>query len=145
MPVTVILTLIASLLIALGLTPLLASRLGSSVNSTPYFQRKMQNFADGFYRKVLDKALARPKLIVAISVASLVMALALFPIIGVSLFPKAEKPMIFVNIEMPEGTSFNKTDIMTKKVEAMVRKYDIVKDISANIGRDNPRVYYNIF
>ena len=144
MPVTVILTLVASLLIALGLTPLLASRLGSNVNSAPYLQRKMQAFADGFYRNVLNKALAKPKQVIAISVVVLLMALALFPIIGVSLFPKAEKPMVFVNIEMPEGTSFNQTDLMTRKVEAMVRKHAIVKDIAANIGRDNPRVYYNI-
>lgn len=144
MPVTVVLTLVASLFIALGLTPLLASRLGTSVNSTPYLQRKMQQFADGSYSNILNKALAKPKEVIVISVVILLMALALFPIIGVSLFPKAEKPMVFVSIEMPEGTVFNQTDLMAKKVEAIVRKHDIVKDIAANIGRDNPRVYYNI-
>lgn len=145
MPVTVVLTLIASLVVALGLTPLLASRLGSSVNSTPYLQRKLQTLADGHYKNVLDKALAKPKAVLGISVLVLVLALALFPMIGVSLFPKAEQPMIFVSIEMPEGTTYQHTDLMASQVENIVNKYDIVKDIATNVGRDNPRVYYNIF
>src|SRR5690554_7515705 len=53
--------------------------------------------------------------------------------------------MIFVSIEMPEGTTYQHTDLMASQVENIVNKYDIVKDIATNVGRDNPRVYYNIF
>src|SRR5690606_24672301 len=55
----------------------------------------------------------------------------------------AEKPMLLVNIDMPEGSSFDQTDAMTARVEALVRQHPLVVDIAANIGRGNPRVYYN--
>lgn len=142
MPVTVVLTLFASLLVALSLTPLLASRLGG-FDATPYFQRKLQQCADGPYLRLLDNALRKPKTVLVVAVITLASALALFPFIGVSLFPKAEKPMIMVNIDMPEGSSYSQTDEMAKKVEAVVRRQPLVVDVAANIGRGNPRIFYN--
>lgn len=142
MPVTVVLTLFASLLVALSLTPLLASRLGG-FDSTPWLQRKFQELADGHYLQLLERALARPKIVLLVAITTLLCALALFPFIGVSLFPKAEKPMIFVNIDMPEGSSYSQTDEMAKIVEDVVRQQPYVTDIATNIGRGNPRVFYN--
>ena len=143
MPVTVVLTLFASLLVALTLTPLLASRLGK-VQKLPFAQRKLQEFAAVVYQRWLNRALAKARQVLSLSVVLLLAALALFPFIGVSLFPKAEKPMILVNIDMPEGSSFDQTDAMTLRVEELVRQQPLVVDIAANIGRGNPRIYYNI-
>lgn len=143
MPVTVIFALVASLLVAMTLTPLLSTRLGKSINAAPWLQRKLQAVADGFYTRNLNKALRRPKTTLGIAVGLLIGSLALFPLIGVSLFPKAEKPMLFVNIDMPEGAGFEQTDNMAKLIEKQVRSYDIVDGIATNIGRGNPRVYYN--
>ena len=142
MPVTVVLTLFASLLVALTLTPLLASRLGRS-DKIPLAQRLLMRVAGGSYERHLNRALQRPGRVLSISVLLLIGSLALFPFIGVSLFPKAEKPMLLVNIDMPEGSSFDQTDAMTARVEALVRQHPLVVDIAANIGRGNPRVYYN--
>jgi len=144
MPVTVVVTLFASLLIALTLTPLLASKLGTSAKKTTRAQKKMESFADGTYSKTLIWALSKPYRVIGISVALLVGSLALFPFIGVSLFPKAEKPMILVNIDMPEGTTFERTKLVAEKVVARVRKEELVKDVAMNVGRGNPRIYYNI-
>lgn len=142
MPVTVVLTLFASLLIALSLTPLLASRLGG-FDSTPWAQRKLQELADGHYFTLLEKALDKPKVVLLVAVLTLSAALALFPFIGVSLFPKAEKPMLFVNIDMPEGSSYSQTNDMAERVEQVVRQQELVTAVAANIGRGNPRVFYN--
>ena len=144
MPVTVVVTLFASLLIALTLTPLLASKLGVSAKKTTRAQKKMESFADGTYSKTLIWALSKPYRIIGVSVALLIGSLALFPFIGVSLFPKAEKPMILVNIDMPEGTTFERTQLVAEKVVARVRKEELVKDVAMNVGRGNPRIYYNI-
>jgi len=144
MPVTVVVTLFASLLIALTLTPLLASKLGGSEKKTTKAQKKMESFADGTYSKTLIWALSKPYRVIGISVGLLIFSLALFPFIGVSLFPKAEKPMILVNVDMPEGTTFERTQMVAEKVAARVRKEDLVKDIALNVGRGNPRIYYNI-
>ena len=142
MPVTVVLTLFASLLVALSLTPLLASRLGG-FDSTPWLQRLLQKIADGPYDALLTRALARPKTVLVIAVLVFSGALALFPLVGVSLFPKAEKPMLFVNIDMPEGSSYEQTDRMAERVEQIVRQQPLVEHIAVNIGRGNPRIFYN--
>ena len=144
MPVTVVITLFASLLIALTLTPLLASKLGNSAKKTTRAQNKLESIANNRYSKILLWALERPARVIAISVFMLVGSLALFPFIGVSLFPKAEKPMILVNIDMPEGSTFARTQEVADEVSRRVSQYDLVDDISQNVGRGNPRIYYNI-
>jgi multidrug efflux pump subunit AcrB len=144
MPVTVVVTLFASLLIALTLTPLLASKLGNSAKKTTRAQKKLESIADTSYSKLLLWALDRPAKIIGISVLLLVSSLALFPYIGVSLFPKAEKPMILVNIDMPEGSTFTRTQDIADEVSKRVRQHKLVDDVALNVGRGNPRIYYNI-
>lgn len=144
MPVTVVLTLFASLLVALTLTPLLASKLGSSAGHTTRSQQKMEGFAATIYQGWLNRALQKPKMVLLVSLVLLGASLSLFPLIGVSLFPKAEKPMILVNIDMPEGSTFGKTEAMAARVENIVRTEPLVMDIARNVGRGNPRIYYNI-
>ena len=45
---------------------------------------------------------------------------------------------------MPEGSSFEQTDAMTLRVEDIIRQQPLVVNMAANIGRGNPRIYYNI-
>src|SRR5690606_37973494 len=71
MPVTVVLTLFASLLVALTLTPLLASRLGRS-DKIPLAQRLLMRVAGGSYERHLNRALQRPGRVLSISVLLLI-------------------------------------------------------------------------
>ncbi len=79
-----------------------------------------------------------------IAVSVFVLALALFPFIGVSLFPKAEKPMILVNLELPEGASFMQTQMQARNIEKILLTKPLVDDVVVNVGRGNPRIYYNV-
>ncbi|MFY0639412.1 MAG: efflux RND transporter permease subunit [Bermanella sp.] len=144
MPVTVVLTLLASLLIALVLTPLLSARLRCKESGPTKMQLRLDAFSNTTYAQALQWALSRPKKIIAIAVAVFIFATALFPFIGVSLFPKAEKPMILVNLELAEGASFTQTQTQAKIVEAILLKKELVEDVVVNIGRGNPRIYYNV-
>ncbi|MBU6951160.1 efflux RND transporter permease subunit [Hahella sp. HN01] len=146
MPVTVILTLAASLLIALTITPLLASRfLKSGVTSSApgWLLRSLTNFADGPYARGLAWSLRRPWLVLLVSVLFLAGAMSLFGHVGVSLFPKAEKSMILVNVETPEGSTFESTRKAAQEVEQNLMAQPGVTAVATNIGKSNPRVYYN--
>ena len=146
MPVTVIFVLIASLLIALTLTPLLASYLLKNKQlGKPYFQLKLERFSDGHYRRWLSNALSHPWWVMLLAVAVFAGSLSLFPYIGVSLFPKAEKPAILINVELPEGASFNKTYQLAARVAKDIEVYPLVDSIAVNVGKGNPRIYYNVF
>ena len=145
MPVTVILTLLASLLIALTLSPLLASLILKPKQAKPTpFLRGIQAFTSGPYKKLLNWSLGNPWKILGGAVIVLAGSVMLAGQLGVSLFPKAEKPMMLVNIEMPPGGSFEQTEEMVLRVEDIMEVYPVVRSITSNIGKDNPRIYYNI-
>ena len=147
MPVTVILTLIASLIVALTLTPLLASLIlrGQTRKKNPILLRAVQSFAHGSYKSIVVYSLRHPWQILIIASTVLFGSIVLAGKLGVSLFPKAEKPMFMVNIELPEGASFDQTEAMSMQVENILQAYPQVRSISTNIGKGNPRIYYNIF
>ncbi len=151
MPVTVVLVLTASLFIAVTLAPLMASKMfqqrqpGETGSGRNFVQRRLEQLSSRHYRSALDSALKHPVWVIAISLVLFTGSLALFPKVGVSLFPKAEKPQLLLNIELPESSSFYATSDLVSKIEEKVRAHTEVKAVAANIGRENPSVYYNEF
>ena len=146
MPVMVVLTLFASLIIAITLSPMLASRLlkkQQEADRRPIVLRGIEWFASKPYQRVLSFALKHAWKTLGLAIVLLVSSLSLFESVGVSLFPKAEKPMLLVHIETPEGASFDHTFEVAVSVEAIVKSYEQVESVATNIGKGNPRVYYN--
>ena len=146
MPITVIYTLMASLFVALTLTPFLSSRFLKihRERKDPLFRRILNFLIEKTYRPTLHFALKHPgKMLVMVSVVFL-MSLFLFRFVGISFFPKAEKPQLIINIETPEGSSIERTDAAARFVEALLETQPEVKKYAANIGRGNPQIHYNI-
>ena len=137
---------IRSLLIALFVIPFLASRMLSKEEHGEG-NRLLQRIMDGihrYYRPALHYCLARPKATVAIAIGgSLLASVLLVPVLGSSLFPKADTPQFLVQIDTPTGTSYAETDRTLRFVEAEVNKVPGIRSVSANLGRGNPQVYYN--
>lgn len=147
LPVAVILTLLASLMVALILTPILASGfLGKNKKQyRTWFRKLLQKFIEGPYRKTLHFALKRRGFIVFLAIIGLVGAGILFMEVGVSFFPKAEKPQFLLRIQLPEGSGLENTDNVTRKVEEVLDTISFIKSYASNIGHGNPRIYYNAF
>ncbi len=144
MPVTVIYTLLASLLVALTFTPYLSTKILRKKKKDSAIQRFFYRFIETRYRSWLDFALRRPVLIVFLALAVLIGSMGLFPFVGVSFFPKAEKPQFFISINTPRGTNLDRTNAAARYVESVLRTREEVQNITANIGRSNPRIYYNV-
>jgi len=145
LPITVIYTLVASLFVALTLTPLLASRLMRADHSEPATHRVLMRFVGGHYQPVLDWCLRHYLLTLMLASGIFVGSLALFPLVGVSFFPNAEKPMFVVDVDMPRGTDLPITDRVVNQLESVLLQQDEVISIMANVGRGNPSVYYNMY
>ncbi|MFM8450263.1 MAG: efflux RND transporter permease subunit [Haliscomenobacter sp.] len=147
LPVAVIATIIASLFVALTIIPFLSSLLLRQHEKTEgnLFLRLFKKYLNDPYRKVLIAAIRHP--VLALSVTFLIFAgsLLLVPGIGFSLFPLSEKPMFMVDVETPLGTSLETTDAVVRQVEEELRKYPRIVDVSTNVGKGNPRIYYNEF
>lgn len=146
LPTAVVATIVGSLLIALFVIPFLASRMLSKEEHGAG-NRLLQRIMDGihrYYRPALHYCLARPKATVAIAIGgSLLASVLLVPVLGSSLFPKADTPQFLVRIDTPTGTSYAETDRTLRFVEAEVNKVPGIRSVSANLGRGNPQVYYN--
>ncbi|MBN2412983.1 efflux RND transporter permease subunit [candidate division KSB1 bacterium] len=146
MPLIVIYTLLASLFLALTFTPYLCSvsLKKESANRVSLLQKLLQNIIETIYRRTLKKVLKKPGRILVISSVIFLASLGLIPMIGVSMFPKSDKPMFFIDISTPDGTNLQKTDKTVKLIENSLLHKNYVKHFVSNIGGDNPRIYYNV-
>jgi len=146
LPTAVVATVVGSLLIALFIIPFLASRMLSNEDSG-HSNRLLQRIMGAihrYYRPALHYCLARPRATVATAIGgSLLLSALLVPVIGSSLFPKADTPQFIVQIDTPTGTSLAETDRAVRFVEAELMKMPEVKAMFANLGRGNPQIYYN--
>ncbi len=150
MPVTVVLVLLASLLIAVTLAPLMASsmfkqRAVGESSKRNLVQRQLERLSADYYYPVLKSALTHPLWVIGISVTLFIGSLSLFQKVGVSVFPNAEKAQLLLNIELPESSSFFATKELAITIDKQVRSYSEVKAVATNIGKNNPSVYYNEF
>ncbi len=145
LPVTVLCTIAASLLVSMTIIPFLASRLLDK-HSDPEGNALLRAVNDGihrFYRPMLHRALARPWLTLVILLSICLTTLPLVKLIGSSLFPQAETPQFLIRIETPDGASLARTDEALRYVEKRVRAEPKVVWEAANLGRGNPQIFYN--
>ncbi|MDW3651783.1 MAG: efflux RND transporter permease subunit [Bacteroidia bacterium] len=146
MPITVVYALIASLLLALTLTPLLGSKWlkEESAKQKGRLESYMQSFIENYYRRMLRFSLKRPFVVLAIGIGTLLGSVALFPLVGISFFPGADKPILVVDIDLPDGKNIEKTDETARYVESVLDTTDFVSGYISNVGHGNPRMYYNV-
>lgn len=145
LPLTVIYVLSFSLILALTVTPILAGRLlkhkkGNRSGGLNLYMKKVIN---NIYRPALNFSLRRPWLILGTAVVIFVGSLMLFPSIGVSFFPTADKPMLLIEIDAPDGTSIDGTQQAVEYVSDILDTTQYVKNYTTNAGHGNPTVYYN--
>ena len=146
LPVAVLATVGASLLVALLVVPLAASRI-LSPKEDPEGNRALRWVKAGihhFYQPVLHRALARPRLSLTLLLALTLISVPLIRLIGASLFPPAETPEVLVRVEMPQGASLDATDRVVHVVEARLAQLQEVRWYAGNVGRGNPHLYYNV-
>ena len=145
LPVTVLCTVGASLLVSLTIIPFLASRVLDK-HSDPEGNRLLQavnGLIHRVYRPVLHFGLARPWLSLAIMLTICATTVPMLKIIGSSLFPPAETPQFLVRIETPDGSALARTDRALRYVEQRLAKEPDITWRAANLGRGNPQIFYN--
>ncbi|WP_309643779.1 efflux RND transporter permease subunit [Phenylobacterium sp.] len=145
LPVTVLCTVGASLVVALTIIPFLASRMLSRHEDPEgnAILRGVNGVIHRFYTPVLHRALARPWAAFAIIAAICATTVPLLGLIGSSLFPPADTPQFLVRIETADGTALAKTDAALRFVERRLKAEPKVVWMAANLGRGNPQIFYN--
>ena len=145
LPMSVITSVLASLLVSLTIIPFLSTWLLK--NKTEGHSNKIYDlFQKGIhvsYAPLLEKALKKPVATLVLAGTIFFVSLGLFPVIGFSLFPSSEKPQFLVNITTPLQSNLSNTDTLVRQVEQEVAKIPELKNFATNVGKGNPRIYYN--
>jgi multidrug efflux pump subunit AcrB len=148
LPVGVICSVIASLLVSLTIVPFLSNRLLKQHTGHPdgnIFMRGLKKLISGSYSRLLEKALKRPAITIGVCAVIFVGSLKLIPVVGFSLFPASEKPQFLINVITPLQSNLAYTNTITHQIENDLKDIPDVAYFAANVGKGNPRIYYNIF
>jgi multidrug efflux pump subunit AcrB len=146
LPMAVITSVLASMIVALTLVPFMGSRLlkTHTHGEGNFFLKQLQKFLTYSYRGIMPRALKYPKTTIGISLILSVLAFFLFTKTGFKLFPTSEKPMFLINIKMPLQADIPESDRVTRLVENELKQHKEIVYYTSNVGKGNPQIYYNV-
>ncbi|MEN1938011.1 efflux RND transporter permease subunit [Paenibacillus sp. 102] len=137
---TIVFALLASLLVAVTIVPMLAHSLfkkESTREKQVHHEERPSKLANG-YKRVLGWALNHKIITSSLAVLLLVGSLALVPIIGVSFLPSEEEKMIIATYNPEPGQTLEDVEKITTKAEKHLQDKKDVKTIQFSLGGENP-------
>lgn len=145
MALTVTFSLIASLIVALTLIPMLSSKFLKLVKYHEASKNKRLNKildkwddtlnnVDNFYRRVLGWVLIHRTKTILIVLSVFVGSLLLIPLVGTEFFPKMDQGQFTVDIKLPEGNLIKNTDEITREVEQILSNVPEIEKVFVTVG-----------
>jgi multidrug efflux pump subunit AcrB len=146
LPMAVITSVLASMIVALTLVPFMGSRLlkTHTHGEGNFFLKQLQKLLTYSYRGIMPRALKYPKTTIGVSLILSAFAFFLFTKTGFKLFPTSEKPMFLINIKMPLQADIPESDRVAKLVENELKQHKEIVYYTSNVGKGNPQIYYNV-
>ena len=93
----------------------------------------------------LGRLVARfPRTIICVALVAVVSAMMGFSYVKKQFFPFADRDLVIVDMQLPEGTHYKTTEKMALEVEKAIRADRRVVAVSTFIGRGVPPFYYNL-
>ncbi|GAB4073170.1 efflux RND transporter permease subunit [Barrientosiimonas marina] len=138
--ITISFALIASLVVAITLVPMLSSKLlvKATENSGKryWFSRVLDRVTNG-YQSALKWVLGHRKTTVFGTLALIVGSLLLIPAIGASFIPSSDQGQLQVTVKTDTGSTKEHTEDVTEKVNTRLGDYDDVLETTyLNVGGD---------
>jgi multidrug efflux pump subunit AcrB len=159
LPMAVVLSLVTSLIVAQLFTPWVSTFLLKrpkgvpSISDAVPFDRAEDLSSEGGERNaplravkagyafVIPWVVENPLKVIGVATAMLIGSVLLLPHVGVQFFPKADKPVVFVTVELPRGSDDTATAAKVIQVLAVLRKDPEVVSTSAVIGAAYPQIF----
>jgi multidrug efflux pump subunit AcrB len=101
-----------------------------------WFNNRFESFLR-IYDKLVGGVLRRPGLTLVAFAAVFVLSLGLFPLLGLSFFPRTDAGQFVINLKAPSGTRLSVTENEVAKIEDLVRQIVSPEDfgmVVSNIG-----------
>ncbi len=144
-PFTIIFVLLASLFVSLGFIPFIASIFLKRRNQTKFEQKQedITHIIEKKYSNALSKIIGNKK-IEKIFIRTIIVsfiAVLTFPFLGfvkVIFFPQENVDFLYVEIEEPQGTTLEKTDLAIREIEEILYKYSEIESFTTEVGQTSP-------
>ncbi|MDX9752541.1 MAG: efflux RND transporter permease subunit [bacterium] len=133
LPITVIIALMSSLLVALVINPTLCSIFMKKKGLSP---QRNPGIIIRNYKKALTAAVKYPFATLMAAFFSLIIVIQLYATFGHGLefFPEADPARAYINVTMPNGSNLEETDKYLRLIEDIASDYPDVKNIVTNVG-----------
>lgn len=141
-PFTIIFVLIASIFVALGMVPLLATLLTKKETTPSRFTEiqeewflKFQNWYKNFLGAILSNRKTQNRFLAGLLIAFFISIL--LPVAGllkVQFFPQDDQTFVFVTVEKPQGTPLTQTDLTVRKIEEILYTQKYVTSFVTTVG-----------
>ena len=135
--ISFIVSLFASMIVAMTLTPVLCSYLLTSERSLrrsdrePFISRTLKRW----YRAALEWALGRKRAVLGVTVALFVGAVAVFCSLGSSFLPPFNEGSLTINIGVLPGVSLEESDKIGRTVEEILLEIPEIQTVARKTGR----------
>ncbi len=144
----VIIMLATSTVLALSITPVLASWLlpkklakeahwwigGASSGRT----------GDALVRS-LDWSLAHPAAAIALALSLPITGFLVFPTLTAQFFPGTDRDQLYIQVKEADGRSIFNTAETVKRIDEKLRGHPLIRRVDWSIGESAPPFYYNMF
>ncbi|MEM7746976.1 MAG: efflux RND transporter permease subunit, partial [Pseudomonadota bacterium] len=137
--ISVIVMLIASLVLALTVTPALSGwfiKPGSTDAS--------RSSEPGLFSKSIGLSLAHPRVAIIFAMILPVIGFGAFPTLKAQFFPGVDRNQFYVQVKLADGTAISETQRVALKTGQLIRSYSEVKKVHWVIGESAPAFYYNM-
>ncbi len=142
-PFTIIFVLVASIFVALGMVPLLAVIFTKDHKSK--FEDMQEHYTEisktwykAFLGRIFDSKRTQ-NIFMGLMALGLVAAVML-PVLGfvkVKFFPGSDQDFVYIQIEKPQGTPLEVTDLATREVEEMLYDYPYAESFVTTVGQSS--------
>jgi multidrug efflux pump subunit AcrB len=139
--------LIASWFVAVLFTPYLGFKLlpdyagrgrrrdEKAIYSTPFYRT---------FRKALEFCVSRPLVVISVAAALLGLGLSQFSKVQQQFFPLSERPELFFELRLAEGSSMQATEAAVKEAEKLLAGDKDAASYTAYIGQSSPRFWLGL-
>jgi len=127
--------LLASLLVSLTVTPVLCFYLLGKAMLTQHADTALVATLKKWDRKILNKALDRPKVLISLVVVLFVMSMMLVPMMGKNFLPEFNEGTALITVGAKPGISLDKANSIGLQAEQLIMEIPEVKSVSRRTGR----------
>ena len=143
----VAISLVASWLVAVVFTPYIGVNLLSNLRKRGSKHDPHAIYETRIYRilrRLIKWCVERRVVVVLATIGVFVLSIAGFGHVQQQFFPLSERPELFFQLRLPEGTAFGATLESVRKAEALLKDDRDISTYTAYIGRGSPRFWLGL-